>query len=123
TGRASSRGNPAIRAGIVVTLEASDRRFDGKYYVTSVRHRYRHQGGHGGGFTTDFDFRRDAAGDVQAKKEQEAQKQQQEAKPQPPPQQQKPKEPETDWIEVTLVGEDDKPIANARYRLKLPSGD
>src|SRR6185295_16256637 len=57
TGRASSRGNPAIRAGIVVTLEASDRRFDGKYYVTSVRHRYRHQGGHGGGFTTDFDFR------------------------------------------------------------------
>lgn len=35
---------------------------------------------------------------------------------------QAPREPELTWIEVELVGEDDKPVAGERYRLTLSTG-
>lgn len=30
--------------------------------------------------------------------------------------------PETTWIEVCLIGEDDKPVAGERYQIELPDG-
>lgn len=59
TGDAICRGNPTVKPGIVVTISAGDGRFDGKYYVTAVRHRYIHAGT-SGGYRTEFKFRRDA---------------------------------------------------------------
>ena len=59
TGDAVCRGNPNLKPGIIVSLGAGDKRFDGKYYVTAVRHRYVHAGA-SGGYRTEFKFRRDA---------------------------------------------------------------
>lgn len=59
TGEAVCRGTPKLKPGIVVSLVAGDKRFDGKYYVTAVRHRYVHAGT-SGGYRTEFKFRRDA---------------------------------------------------------------
>jgi phage protein D len=118
TGRAWLRGNPAIRVGIVVTICAHDRKFDGKYYVVAVKHRYVHEGARNG-FTTEFQFRRDAVGDPQqarADAQERPPKRQPKSQPKPKPQAQ------ADWIEMKLVGEDGKPIANERYRIKLPDG-
>jgi phage protein D len=63
TGDAQTKGNPKIKPGIVLTLKCGDKRFDGKYYVTAVRHRYVHEGPDHG-FRTDFKFKRDASGAV-----------------------------------------------------------
>jgi type VI secretion system secreted protein VgrG len=43
-------------------------------------------------------------------------------KPFKPPATQEERETKTDWIEIELVGEDDKPIPGARYRMTLPDG-
>jgi uncharacterized protein len=59
TGDAVCRGNPKLKPGIVVKVTVNDKRFDGKYYVTAVRHRYVHAGS-SGGYRTEFKFRRDA---------------------------------------------------------------
>lgn len=59
TGDGVCRGNPDLKPGIIVTIHVQDKRFDGKYHVTSVRHRYIHAGSTGG-YRTDFRFRRDA---------------------------------------------------------------
>ena len=59
TGDAVCRGNPDLKPGIIVTINVQDKRFDGKYHVTSVRHRYIHAGS-SGGYRTEFKFRRDA---------------------------------------------------------------
>lgn len=59
TGDAVCRGAPNLKPGLVIELKAGDKRFDGKYYVTAVRHRYVHAGTTGG-FRTEFKFRRDA---------------------------------------------------------------
>lgn len=67
TGEGVAVGNPALKAGIVVKItvntdEESDR-FNGKYFLEGVTHRYRHssEGGDGaGGYTTLIRFRRDA---------------------------------------------------------------
>lgn len=59
TGDGVCRGNPALKPGIIVTVNIQDKRFNGKYYVTAVRHRYIHAGP-GGGYRTEFRFRRDA---------------------------------------------------------------
>jgi phage protein D len=59
TGDGVCRGNPKLKPGIIVTVTVNDKRFDGKYYITSVRHRYIHQGS-GGGYRTEFKVRRDA---------------------------------------------------------------
>jgi len=53
------RGNPEIKPGIIVSIAVQDKRFDGKYHIVSVRHRYVHAGP-GGGYRTEFKFRRDA---------------------------------------------------------------
>ena len=42
--RRSAKGNPDLKPGIIVTVIADDKRFDGKYYITAVRHRYVHAG-------------------------------------------------------------------------------
>jgi uncharacterized protein len=62
TGDGICRGNPDLKPGIVVDINVQDKRFDGKYYITSVRHRYVHAG-QGGGYRTEFKFRRDAKSD------------------------------------------------------------
>ena len=62
TGDGVCRGNPDIKPGIIVTVNVQDKRFDGKYYVTAVRHRYVHAGT-AGGYRTEFKFRRDAKSD------------------------------------------------------------
>jgi phage protein D len=59
TGDGTCRGNPKLKPGIIVTVTVNDKRFDGKYYIMSVRHRYVHEG-QGGGFRTEFKVRRDA---------------------------------------------------------------
>jgi uncharacterized protein len=62
TGDGVCRGNPDLKPGIIVTINVQDKRFDGKYHVTSVRHRYIHAGA-AGGYRTEFKFRRDAKSD------------------------------------------------------------
>lgn len=62
TGDGVCRGNPDLKPGIIVTINVQDKRFDGKYHVTSVRHRYVHAGT-SGGYRTEFKFRRDAKSD------------------------------------------------------------
>ncbi|HXU74550.1 MAG TPA: contractile injection system protein, VgrG/Pvc8 family [Polyangia bacterium] len=59
TGDGVCRGNPKLKPGIIVTINVQDQRFDGKYHLVSVRHRYTHAG-QGGGYRTEFKFRRDA---------------------------------------------------------------
>jgi phage protein D len=61
TGEGTCKGNPDLKAGMIVGIEVRDPRFDGKYYLTAVRHRYVHQGA-ANGFRTHFKFRRDAEG-------------------------------------------------------------
>ena len=61
-GDAVCKGNPKVKPGIIVSIKVGDKRFDGKYYVTSVRHRYLHDGPEAG-FKTFFKFKRDARGD------------------------------------------------------------
>ena len=62
TGDGVARGNPDLKPGIIVTINVQDKRFDGKYHVISVRHRYVHAGA-SGGYRTEFKFRRDAKSD------------------------------------------------------------
>jgi hypothetical protein len=44
------------------------------------------------------------------------------APPHHPPETQEEKAAKPSWIEIELVGEDDKPIPGARYRVMLPDG-
>lgn len=60
TGDAVCRGNPKIKPGIILTINVQDKKFDGKYHVSSVRHRYTHAGD-SGGYRTEFKVRRDAS--------------------------------------------------------------
>ena len=59
TGDGVCRAIPTMKPGIIVTINVQDKRFNGKYHVTAVRHRYVHAGP-SGGFRTEFKFRRDA---------------------------------------------------------------
>jgi uncharacterized protein len=59
TGQGVCRGNPKLKPGIIVTITVNDKRFDGKYYLTAVCHRYVHAGTTGG-YRTEFKVRRDA---------------------------------------------------------------
>jgi type VI secretion system secreted protein VgrG len=43
-------------------------------------------------------------------------------KPHKPPQTEEEKEKKRSWIEIELVGEDDKPIPGERYEITLPDG-
>ena len=65
TGDGVCRGNPDIKPGIIVNINVQDKRFDGKYHITAVRHRYVHAGP-AGGYRTEFNFRRDAKSDSYA---------------------------------------------------------
>ena len=62
TGDGVCRGNPDLKPGLIVTIAVQDARFDGKYHITAVRHRYIHAGP-AGGYRTEFKFRRDAKSD------------------------------------------------------------
>jgi uncharacterized protein len=67
TGEAICKGDPRLKPGevveIVVDRFATDERFNGKYYVTGVQHRYTHKSkGSTGGYTTVVKFRRNAEG-------------------------------------------------------------
>jgi phage protein D len=59
TGDGVCLGNPDIKPGIIVTVNVQDKRFNGKYYITAVQHRYVHSGPTSG-YRTHFKFRRDA---------------------------------------------------------------
>jgi phage protein D len=90
TGDAVSKGNPNLKPGIVVSIEANDKKFNGKYYITAVRHRYLPDG-KAGGYRTEFKFKRDAYSAAQAQQQQQQQsstqqqqQQQQPAAPAPP---------------------------------------
>ena len=118
TGRALVGGNPALKPGILVDMQAHDRRFDGRYYLTGVRHRYRHSPGPG--YLTEVSFRRDASGDPRAEKPAPAAVPAGAAKKQSRSQ---PAPRSDSWVEVRLVGEDGAPVAGARFRLQLPDGE
>lgn len=66
TGTGVTRGNAKIKPGKVVEIKCFDKRFNGKYYVTAVKHTYTDTdvpvlGGQGmAGFKTQFSFKRDA---------------------------------------------------------------
>jgi phage protein D len=59
TGEAVCAGNPDIKPGVIVEVSVGSKRFDGKYYVVAVRHRYMHSGPEHG-LRTLFKFKRDA---------------------------------------------------------------
>jgi phage protein D len=67
TGEGECRGSPEIKAGIVVTItvnpDKADDRFNGKYLITGVTHRYSNPSrGDTGGYVTAFRVCRDAEG-------------------------------------------------------------
>jgi uncharacterized protein len=60
TGEGTAKGIPNLKPGVVITVNVGCERFNGKYYVTAVRHRYLHEGPDHG-FRTHFRVRRNAA--------------------------------------------------------------
>jgi phage protein D len=66
-GDGQCKGHPKLKPGLTVTIEAGDKRFDGKYYITGCSHRYTHKSGGGGsgggagGYLTLIRVRRNAA--------------------------------------------------------------
>ena len=67
TGEGLCKGDPRLAAGMVVDIvcdpNASDERFNGKYYVVGVQHRYTHKAGGGtGGYQAIVKVRRNAEG-------------------------------------------------------------
>jgi phage protein D len=58
TGQGVSKGNPKIKAGLVIKIENVGERYSGMYYVTNALHMF-----HNGGYTTTFNFRRSGIGD------------------------------------------------------------
>ena len=61
TGDAISKGNPNLKPGIVITVEANDKKFNGKYYVMGLSHRHIAGGKEqDGGFVTYLRLARDA---------------------------------------------------------------
>jgi len=65
TGHLTTKGNADIKLGAIIEIKANDCKFDGKYYVAGVRHRYSHGGGQSGGasmggFSTEVFVQRDA---------------------------------------------------------------
>jgi phage protein D len=67
TGSATTKGNAKIKVGTVIEMKTNDERYNGKYYISGVRHSFSHGasglgGGAGmGGFKTSFSFQRDAS--------------------------------------------------------------
>ncbi len=59
TGDGICRGRPDLKPGIIVSVNVQDKRFNGKYYITAVKHVYVHDGPNNG-YRTHFKFRRDA---------------------------------------------------------------
>jgi phage protein D len=57
-----AEGNPSLRVGATVSLPAADDRFNGKYLVVGVSHRYQRDSQNGGGYHTLFKVRRNDAG-------------------------------------------------------------
>ena len=58
-------GSAKLKAGIVVTVDCKDTRFNGKYYIVGASHRYTHKAdgggsGGGGGYLTAIRLRRNA---------------------------------------------------------------
>lgn len=53
------RGRANLKVGIIVKVNVQDKRFNGKYYITAVKHSYIHEGSNNG-YRTIFKFRRDA---------------------------------------------------------------
>jgi hypothetical protein len=66
TGNGVAFGYKDLRAGLIVEIElntSQDDKFNGRYLVTGAQHRYAHtRGGGGGGYITEFRFKRDAEG-------------------------------------------------------------
>lgn len=66
SGSATTKGNADIKCGTIVEIKTEDGTYNGKYYVSGVRHTFSHGasgmgGGSGmGGFKTTFQFQRDA---------------------------------------------------------------
>ncbi len=62
TGEATCKGNPDMKAGIMVAVTGTDTRFDGSYYVKGAVHKYTHKSGGTGGYTTVLKVSRNAEG-------------------------------------------------------------
>jgi phage protein D len=62
TGEGICKGNPKLKAGILVKVKATDARADGKYFVQGCTHKYSHKSGGGGGYQTIIRVRRNAEG-------------------------------------------------------------
>lgn len=52
TGEAVCKGNPQLKAGIIVKVAKTDARFDGNYYITGATHKYGHSASGSGGYQT-----------------------------------------------------------------------
>ena len=61
-GDGQCKGHPKLKPGLVVTIDAKDKRFNGKYYITGCSHRYtqKSSGGDKGGYHTFIRVRRNA---------------------------------------------------------------
>jgi len=62
TGEAVCKGNPKLKAGTMVKITKTDTRFDGKYYVVGVTHKYGHSSGGKGGYVCVARIKRNAMG-------------------------------------------------------------
>jgi phage protein D len=58
TGEGVAQGNPELAPGLIIEVSVNDGRFNGKYHVMAVRHRYVHGGPLS--YRTEFKFERDA---------------------------------------------------------------
>jgi phage protein D len=63
TGDAICKGNPDIKAGMLIKVKDADPRFNGKYYISGIVHKYSHQGSGEGGFVTIARVCRNAEGE------------------------------------------------------------
>jgi phage protein D len=61
TGEGKCAGDPALKPGLLVTIDPGDKRFKGKYYLVAVHHIFTASNKQATGFHTSFKVRRNAA--------------------------------------------------------------
>jgi phage protein D len=64
TGEGKCAGDPALKPGLLVTIDPGDKRFKGKYYLVSVHHVFTASQKQATGFHTSFKVRRNASSNV-----------------------------------------------------------
>jgi phage protein D len=124
TAEVEVQGNPEIKPGAMVNVKKVGV-YSGHYLVTEANHFY-----DAAGYNCIFYVARDKWGDSstdeEKKKRDEQQKKQANegtGKPYKPPKEPPKKPPEDDTIDFTLEGDDGKPFANVKCKIKLKSGE